>query len=160
MLFKCIGGGLLLVSALVDCCGFERSTAHTKRIIQAWIALLTYIRTHIACFGTPLSDILLHADATVVACLTTGEEPLTAATLPACCRAHAAALPKECGELLFHLSEELGTVWRQEQIERLDYYIAALSEAGEAFFLSAGGAVRMRRTLTLCGAMGAILLVW
>jgi hypothetical protein len=58
------------------------------------------------------------------------------------------------------LAEELGTVWRQEQIQRLDYYIEMLEKQRTAFCETMGGEVRIRRALCLLGTVGGILLVW
>jgi hypothetical protein len=160
MAFKWIGGGLLLLSAFVYCYRFERGTAQTKRVLSAWIALLTDIKRQISCCGTPLSDILQHADPDVVAVLEMQAGPLTATGLGECCRAHAARLPAPCGELLARLSQEWGRSWRQEEIERLNYYITELTQQKEAYCVSAGGAARLRRTLIFCGALGIILLFW
>lgn len=159
MVFKGIGGGMLLMCAFVYCYQCERRTAQIQRIIGAWISLLTYIKTQISCFGTPVSDILLHADREMISLLESDGVALTATALSEGSCIHA-ALPKDCKILLEHLGQELGTVWRQEQVERLTYYVAALTEQREAFGKANGGSVRIRRALSLCGALGLILLVW
>lgn len=159
MWVKLIGGGMMVLSALAYCYQYERRARQTQQKMAAWVTLLTYIRTQIACFATPLSEILLHADARVLAVLEEGE-PLTATMLASHCQAQKEQFPKEFGTLLERLAQELGTVWRQEQIARLDYYIEALTQQREAFFESSKGATRTRRTLILCGVLGVILLVW
>ena len=160
MWVKCVGGGIMLFSALLYCAQYERQAARIRTRIAAWIALLTYVRAQISCFGTPLSDIVSHADKRLLAKLDMKAAEADAVTLLARCRSDAALLPDRCGELLLQLSGELGTVWRQEQTRRLDYYVEALEEEHTAFCAAAKGRVRIRRTLCLCGTLGAILLVW
>jgi hypothetical protein len=160
MWVKVIGGSILLLSALIDCYQYERRSMHVKRRLGAWVALLTDIRTHIACFGAPLSDTLLHADPAVLSVLDIRDAGGGAQVLLERCREDADFLPAACGELLLRLSEELGTVWRQEQVQRLDYYVETLEKQRVAYCESVGSEVRIRRVLSLLGTVGTILLVW
>ena len=160
MWIKCLGSGFLLVSAMVYCYQYERRTAKTKRTLSAWIALLTDMKRHIANYGRPLSEILPLIDPNVIATLGGDEEALSAATLPAICLSHAKELPAESGEILRGLAQDFGTVWRQEQVERLEDDIERLTQHKEAFCTAAGGALRLRLALSLCGALGVILLMW
>ena len=160
MWLKCLGSGFLLVSAMVYCYQYERRTAKTKRLLTAWITLLTDIKRHIANYGRPLPEILSMVDPRVLAILARDGDPLSATTLPSICLSHAEELPPECGEILRGLAQDLGTVWRQEQVERLEDDIERLTRQKEAFCEAADGALRLWRALSLCGALGAILLVW
>ena len=160
MWVKWLGGGVMLLTALLHCYQYERQTASIKARMASWITLLTHVRAQISCFGTPLSDIISHADKQLLAQLDINGAEADAATLLERCRSDAALLPDRCGELLLHLADELGTVWRQEQTIRLDYYVEALREEQTAFCAGAQRAVKLRRTLCLCGTLGAILLVW
>lgn len=160
MWIKYVGGGVLMVVAFAYCYQYEHRATAMRDRLAAWIRLLTDIRTHICCFGTPLSDILYRIDKDVLTRLELEGQHGDVQVLLARCRADVGLLPGRCGELLFQLSEELGTVWRQEQVERLDYYIEALATEQTTFWTAMSGAVRLRRTLSLCGALGVILLVW
>ena len=160
MWIKCLGSGVLLVCALIHCYQYERRTTQTKRILSAWIALLTEMKRQIANYGRPLPEILPLVDPHVVAVLEREGIPLSATTLPSICLSHAKELPPECGEILQGVAQDLGTVWRQEQVERLEEDIERLTQQKEAFCEAASGALRLRRALSLCGALGVILLVW
>lgn len=160
MWLKYIGGGVMLLVTLVYGYQYEQSIRRKRENMGAWLALLTHIRTQIACFGTPLSEILLDVEPEVLAVLHEEGGTLTLSTLTTWCRMHGDQCPSEFLSLLDRLLQELGTVWRQEQVERLDYYIQALTQKRDAYSVSSQGATRLRRTLSLCGTLGLILLFW
>jgi hypothetical protein len=160
MWMKYIGSAILLLVALSYCYQHEQRALQMKRRMGAWVTLLTDIRTHIACFGTPLSDILPRVDPSVLSVLEIQDLSGGTEAVLERCRSDAPHLPGGSGEHLMRLAEELGTVWRQEQIQRLDYYIEMLEKQRTAFCETMGGEVRIRRALCLLGTVGGILLVW
>ena len=155
MPLKYIGGGLLLCLAVVYCMAKATVWQTVKLRLSAYVALLSYTKTSIACFGTPLADILSKAPPELIGQL--GGEPC--GDFSALCR-RGADLPGESGRLLTSLADEIGTIWRKEQLERLSYYIGALEKEKAAFCSSLPSRLRLHGTLSVCGALMVILLIW
>lgn len=155
MSLKYIGGGLLLCLAVVYCMSEAAAWQTVKRRLAAYVALLSYTKTSIACFGTSLVDILDKAPSELIGQL--GGE--LGGDFSALCR-RGADLPGESGRLLASLADEIGTIWRQEQLERLSYYIGALEKEKAAFCSSLPSRLRLHSTLSVCGALAVILLIW
>ena len=160
MWIKYFGGGLLVVISALYCAQSNRHLRRAKQRLSAWIALLTHIRSHIACFGAPLREILQRADQAVLMVLELDAERGNEQLLTERCRSDAPMLPGNSTVLMKALADELGTVWRREQIERLDYYISALEKEHEAYAAKLSECQHLRNTLCLCGTLGILLLIW
>ena len=159
MWIKYVGGGVLMIVCTLYCVWSNRQLRLVKHRLGAWIALLTHVRSHIACFGTPLREILARADPTVLSTLAL-DVAENESVLSERCRADAPMLPGNSGTLMCALADELGTVWRREQIERLDYYISALEKEHQDYAARLNEWLRTRCTLCLCGTLGVLLLIW
>jgi hypothetical protein len=158
LMLKCVGGGILLAV----CLGYSNQNARQARRmaerLDAWIGLLTYVRGQISCFGRPLADILSTAEPRLLAALDMDTCHLR--PLRDYCREDATLLSGWGGEHLLALAEALGTVWWQEQVARLDYYLAEMDQARQSYKAKLSERVRLRGAMLLCGALGMILLVW
>ena len=131
MIFKWLGSALLLGLSCAYSVAVWRQMQGRLCLGRGWISLLTYVRGQICCFGTPLQDILLSADEKLLAGI--GVTRQDATDVPTLCHRGAEELSGESGNLLCALGDEIGTIWRAEQVERLDYYIAALEEQATSF---------------------------
>ena len=158
MIFKWLGSALLLGIASAYSVAVWRQMQGRLRLGRGWISLLTYVRGQICCFGTPLQDILLSADEKLLASI--GVIRQDATDVPTLCHRGAEELSGESGNLLHALGDEIGTIWRAEQVERLDYYIAALEEQATSFSSRLRDRVRLHATLSVGGALAIILLMW
>lgn len=159
MQLKWLGCMLLVGFVVVYCVCDARRLRETERRLSAWLYVLTYARGQISCFGTPLGRILAGIDAQTLALIAPAAEP-QGKDLAFICRVAVDTLPDESGQLLRALSEEIGTIWRREQLKRLDYYIAMLEKQKEAFCTALPSRLRLKSTLSLCGALALVLLVW
>lgn len=155
MLLKWLGGGMLLCLAVVYCMAEAARWQAVKNKLDAYVALLIHTKTQIACFGTPLADILDKAPSDLLQQL--GDT--ACGDFAALCR-RGGELPGESGRLLGALADEIGTIWRQEQLERLNYYIGALDKEKAALGSSLPARLRLHGTLSVCGALMVILLIW
>lgn len=155
---KCLGGGILLTVCFWYCrkkAEYGRSLAVR---LDAWITLLTYVRSQISCFGRPLQDILLSASPLLLQSLDIDIESLQ--PLREYCRSDAGLLSGCGGECLLSLADELGTVWREEQVERLDYYLGEMQRAQKAYNNKLSEQLRLRYVMSVCGTLGVMLLIW
>ena len=158
LIFKWLGSALLLGIASAYSVAVWRQMQGRLRLGRGWISLLTCVRGQICCFGTPLQDILLSADEKLLAGI--GVTRQDATDVPTLCHRGAEELSGESGNLLHALGDEIGTIWRAEQVERLDYYIAALGEQMTSFSSRLRDRVRLHATLSVSGALAIILLMW
>jgi hypothetical protein len=157
---KYVGGGMVLAFALVYCMVTGHRMKEVRHRLRSWITLLTHMRSHIACFGTPLRDILRRTDHSILAPLGLTEVVGNECVLSDHFRADAFQLPGESGALLCALADELGTVWQQQQLERLDYYIEALRREYDTYSKALTETLKLRDVLCLCASLGILLLVW
>lgn len=157
MPLKWLGGAWLIVLAMAWCASRAAHWQAIKRALRSWVALLSYTKAQISCFGAPLSDILAKAPPEVLDSIVGKRPPPD--DFAALCRC-TEGLPDEARRLLAELSEEIGTIWRQEQLERLTYYVGALEQQERAFGSSLPSKIRLHGTLSLCGALALILLIW
>ncbi|MBQ8432213.1 MAG: hypothetical protein IJX28_04950 [Clostridia bacterium] len=156
MVGKLLGSLLLLVAGL-GLAHMERLRGkHRLAVLDAWIALLLFIRNQIDCYLRPLEEILSHPHAPS---LPYGSRP-AAPTLAAWIDASLPDLEPEAQRLLKALAEELGGSYRTEQLRRCDYYLSALQglRAKQAEGLSARA--RATTALCICSALGVAVLLW
>lgn len=159
MQLKWIGSILLLGMALGYVVYMTARMQRQTRRLGAWCALLEYMRGQIACYATPLPEILARAptEARNALILPDGQVSQDFAAL---CRVSADAFDGETAKLLRSLADEIGTIWRQEQLERLNVYIAALEKEKNAYVASLLPKLRWQSTLVVCGTLALILLMW
>jgi hypothetical protein len=158
LIFKWLGSALLLGLSCAYSVAVWQQMQGRGRLGRGWISLLTYVRGQISCFGTPLQDILVSADEKLLAGV--GLTRLETTDFSSLCHRGAEELQGASGDLLLALGDEIGTIWRAEQVERLDYYIAALEEQVVSFSSRLQDRVRLHATLSLSGALAIILLMW
>lgn len=158
MLLKGLGGALLIGLSVAYCASCAARWQTARRKLCAFVTLLSFTRGHISCFGTPLSDILEKAPPGLLEDIVGAPAhcPIDFSSLCLCTE----DLPDEARRLLGALSDEIGTIWRQEQLERLGYYIDALEKEKTAFCSALPSRLRLHGTLSLCGALALILLIW
>lgn len=155
---KGLGAAFLLLTAAWYIAREWLSGRRRVAYLTAWSALLRTVRTQISCYATPLSEILKKTDPELlrVACgAPTPEEPL-----PRLCAAAADRMTGESARQMAALAGELGTVWREEQLTRLDEVIATLEEERRAAISTQAGHMRLVGTLSVCGTLCILLLLW
>lgn len=159
MQLKWMGGILLLGMAIGYVIYMTVQMQRQMQRLGAWCALLGYMRGQIACYATPLPEILARAptQARETLILPYGQASQDFAAL---CRASADAFEGETAKLLRSLADEIGTIWRQEQLERLNVYIGALEKEKSEYTASLIPKLRRQSTLVVCGSLALILLMW
>lgn len=160
MWVKWVGGILLLTAAGAFCLLQVRRLKRTERCAWAWVELLRTVHTHISCFATPLPEILRVIPPQLRAELTDDPTVCEEGDLRAWCRAAATELPCEIGDCLLRLSDEVGRLWRQEQLERLAFEIGVIEEQAKRLSQALPLSIRLRSTLSLCGTVAIMILIW
>ncbi len=159
MWLKWMGGALLLTAAVLDGILHTKRLHQTQRRVRAWLEVLRTVHTQISCFATPLPDILRSIPSHLRQELAT-DALAVGYDLGALCRAAAEDVPSEIGARLRELSDGVGRVWRQEQLERLGQEIRALEQEDERLRAAMHPSIRLRATLSVCGAVAVMILIW
>lgn len=159
MWLKGLGGVLLVAVSVSYAAVYARRMRMAQARLSVWLCILNTVKQSISCFGAPLSRIYedLSQDDRALLIEGAGEPCQDICSL---CRVSAYNLSGESKELLLNLSREIGTLWRQEQLGRLDYYIAALEKEKERLQAHAEERVKIHSTLSVCAALGLVLLFW
>lgn len=159
MWIKSVGAVLLVGVGALYAAIYAGRLRTMQRRMAAWLEILCRVKREIACFGMPLQRIFCELSAQEKRLLVpSGSESCT--DLASLCRASAQTLSGHGQALLRALSHEIGASWRQEQLQRLDFYIAELQKEKTALDAHAAERIRVCGTLSLGGALGAVLLFW
>ncbi len=155
--WKLIGALLMLVTGVVVARG---QIAHEKKklwVLEGWIGLLLYTRAQIDCYLMPLEEILENADkgllrAAGAGCVGGSQKELLDAALP--------YLEDESARLLTSLVRELGNGYREEQLRRCDYYLAALEKERERLAAALPARLKLCAAMSVCAAAFLAILLW
>lgn len=149
ILILCVGGSCAL--------GTVQYEKKRLRILDGWIDLIFYIRTRIDCYLMPLGEILV-AGREEIPELYTHDGPAT--DLHAILRASVIYLDGDAKRLLESFVREIGSSYREEQVQRCDYYITALRTLREKYAAELPMRLRLSVTLSLCISLGTAVLLW
>ncbi len=127
MIYRLVGGGILLLwSAAAGRLFTERQSAG-YRVLDELIRLLEYIKRNIATFRTPIQSILQTYSSDILDdCGFT--EIMRSRGLEAALDCGTLDIPREGKRLLQEFSERLGSDYTENEIKRCDYYIDLLRE--------------------------------
>ncbi len=175
-MIKALGALCILVSGIYVSLSVARVERRRLQVLDAYIALIYFIKGQIDCYALPLGDIMARADpALILACL--GHSPARAgagegyrSVIPtllstgepvrALVRASAAYLDPECERLLSAFAGELGHTYRADQVARCDHYLTSLGQKRDRMADTLPARVRVGSTLSICCAAAAAILLW
>ncbi len=166
MLYKYLGAALILLVGGYASLAMNRMERRRLEVLDAYISLLRYIKGQINCYAMPVCEILSTADPALLwVCLgerqqrlPVGEPPeMTLHDMIGTARLY---LEPESERLLNNFTAELGHTFRAEQVTRCDDYIQALGEERRKLAEAAPLRVRVNSALSLCTALGLVILLW
>ncbi len=157
MLVKLIGSLLIALAGggfAMAVCIFERKRLE---VLDAFIALLFYIKGQIDCYALPISDILLGLDENILRGCMCKKRP---ESIEEMIRHSKIYLEDESRRLMYSFAAEFGSTFREEQLRRCDYYIQCLCE--ERRRLSGEVPLRSRTgsALWICSSLGLLIILW
>ena len=126
-------------------------------VLDAWIALLYYIRNQIDCFSLPLHQIFVSADKSLFKTLGDDGALPSAESL---FHASEPLLDEDCAALLRSWVSEIGGSHREQQVKRCDYYLKELEALRDKRKSALPHRTRLLVTLHLCAGLGAVILLW
>ncbi len=157
MFIKTVGTILLLLSGGVlslSLCRFQRKRLET---IDGFLSLLFHIKGQIDCFARPIGEILRSLPPVI---LRGCNCPCGADSLDELIEESKTYLDEEPLRLLSSFEAEFGSTFREEQLRRCDYYIAALSEKRRALAPQVSAKMRSGATLCICLCLSLTILLW
>ena len=151
--------GILLILGAGGAGAYASDHAERRKlsVLDGWIALILYIRGQIDCYLMPLDEIFAYADLPLLtACMGTRQERSPTALL----QRSSPFLDPESKRLLESFAREIGSSYREEQIKRCDYYLQILQKNRDQLASQLPARIRVSATLCICGALGAVILLW
>ena len=126
-------------------------------VLNKWLDLIYHIRTQIDCYLTPIEQIFSELSPSLLKGLAENKRIKNPAELFKHTRIY---LDGETARLLDGFAREIGSGYREEQIKRCDYYLAALESLRDRHTLQLPARLRARAALCICGAFGLAILLW
>ena len=156
MTVKIIGALLITLSALTASISHGRFQKRRLLTVDGFISLLAYIKGRIDCYALPLSEILSSLSLNI---LYDCNCPEGAETLDEMINNSRIYLDEESERLLDSFSLEFGSIFREEQLRRCDYYIEALTEQRGKVYEDVKKRSRVGSALLICSSLGLLILL-
>ena len=157
MTVKLIGSALFALSGLIMALSSRRFQYTRLRTTDGFISLILYIKGQIECYSRPRSEILSTLPPEIFcACNCPGGVD----TLEELIEASRIYLDEESLRLVSAFACEFGGTFRDEQIRRCDYYVAALGNERARVYSSVNAKSRASGALWICACVGIIILMW
>ena len=151
--------GVLLLIGVGAYTAHSISRFEKKRIevLNGWLDLIYYIRTQIDCYLTPIEQIFSELPPSLLQDWAGIGKVKNPSSLFKHTRPY---LDGESIRLLEGFIREIGSGYREEQIKRCDYYLAALQGGRDQQLSRLPARLRARSTLCICSAFGLAILLW
>lgn len=157
MLIKIIGSVLLAASgvcASVSLCRYCRRRLDT---LDGFIALIFYIKGQVECYARPIGEIIASLSPEILRDLNC---PTGASSIEELVSESRIYLDREGLRLVSAFSQEFGSVFREEQSRRCDYYIALLSERRARLSERLLPEMRAGSAVCICSSLCLLILLW
>ena len=146
---------MLLAGGASTAVSFAKHEKQSLAVLDGWIDLIAYIRGQIDCYLAPIDEILSTADKQLLhICL--GKERSLMAGL----RHRLPYLNSESQRLLTSFVQEMGSLYREEQLKRCDYYLALLRALREKQAQALPQKIKTSGALCFCAVIGTAILLW
>jgi len=155
--YRIAGALILAVSGIGGAYWLNQSATASLRQVEAWLALLRYVKTQVECFSLPVSEILRRADPQLLrGCGYMGTMPPRSfeALLTFC-----AIRDGETEQLIRSFAEEFGKSYREEQSRGCDYYFSLLDARREGLVSQLPAKKRINSALCVSGALALVILL-
>ena len=155
---KLFGGAILMTMGVVTAwlsIGRERQRLS---VLDAWIDLISRIKGEIDLYLTPISEILMHSDPSVLSALNHQTEKPP--TLQGLLSSSAPFLSEECKREIVSLIKELGSSYREEELRQCEHHLTVLNRARERLFAELPQKTKLYTMLSLCASAGILILLW
>lgn len=157
LMIKLTGCALIIGGGLYMAISAKRFEKRKMKQLDAFIALIVYIKGQIDCFSAPVDDILRRADPELLMdCGCVGTPTGFSGLLENCEMLQNA----EVRTLLEGFADELGGSFREQQISRCDYYLERLDAQRNSQLPESKKNTKLQAVLWLCAAAGVVTVLW
>jgi len=157
MPIRLLGAGILSLCGVLLAMHLNRRAEAHLREVEAWIALLRFVKGQVECFSLPMSEILARCDASVLR-----ECGYPADVSPKSFSAMLEAssfCDGECERIAHAFAEGFGRGYREEETRGCEYYLAQLQAYKETLSKKLPAQKKMNATLSICAALALVLLL-
>ena len=157
MLIKIIGSLLLAASgvgAALSLCRYCRRRLDT---LDGFIALIFYIKGQVECYARPIGEIIASLSPEI---LRDCNCPTGAGSIEELIGESRIYFDRESLRILTAFSQEFGSVFREEQSKRCDYYLALLGERRARLGERLLPEMRAGSALCICSSLCLLILLW
>ena len=153
MVIKLIGCGALGVACVIMAISYRRFQWKKLDTVDGFIALIFYIKGQIDCYGMPLCDIMRSLPEDL-------DLPRDTRDFGQMLKGSKIYLEREAYRLLERFYSEFGSLYREEQIRRCDYYIEQLGEQRRLLFEDLPARTKIGGTICICSLIGLLIILW
>lgn len=157
MILKLIGSIVVVASSISVAISHRVFQEKKLRTLDGFIALLMYIKGQVDCYALPLYEMLMGIPPEI---LYDCNSPLGVESLDELIGESRVYLEDESLRLLESFSLEFGSIFREEQLRRCDFYIEALVEERKRLSADVERRARVGGALSVCAMIGLVILLW
>ncbi len=161
VIYKIIGGGSILVSALIL---YFESQSYNRRAIkqlQGYINFIEYAKNQINSYLTPINIIIENCELSIINNCTSSNkfDNKNFKTFLDMVESSSFYIEKEIVDLIYSCAKEFGSNYRQEQIKHCDFYIQELTKEKNKLMDKYEKDKKVRFALCICLSFSLILLL-
>lgn len=153
---KLIGGGLIIGVGITAALLGIRRERQRLRILESWIDLISDIRNQIDLYLTPLDEILQKTELFALS----SSKKATSISLQSLFNNTAWGLDEEEKRLIGGFVREIGDGYREDQVQKCDYYLNGLRSLRASRAAELSPRIRVMLALGLCASLGTAILLW
>ena len=157
MLVKIIGSVLLALSGVVASVSLCRYCRRRLDTLDGFIALIFYIKGQVECYARPIGEIIASLSPEILRDLNC---PTGASSIEELVGESRIYLDRESLRLVSAFSQEFGSVFREEQSKRCDYYIGLLGERRARISERLLPEMRAGSAVCICSSLCLLILLW
>lgn len=157
IIYKILGGALIVASSITVCVQGHRYEARRLSQIKAYIELLGYVKNQIECYLLPIDRIVAGADPVLLCrCGIDADAPCVGGAI----LAPVAVYGGSClCESLERFLREFGASYSDEQVRSCERYITELAEEYKKLKEKQRGEARLRLTLLVSASLSLVLML-
>lgn len=157
MPIRVLGAAILSLCGVLFARQLNRRAEARLHEVEAWIALLRFVKGQVECFSLPMREILLRCDAAILrGC---GYAADVAPKSFSGMLEASSFCDGECEKIARAFAEEFGRGYREEETRGCEYYLAQLESYKETLTKKLPAQKKMNATLSVCAALALVLLL-
>ena len=159
IIYKVIGGGSIIVSALIVYLELQRYESIKERQINSFILLIEYIKNQIECFLLPIDVVIRNCNEELIKNCGINIDYKNLKTLEALISSADFYCNGECIDIIKQFSKDFGQGYLGEQLRLCDYYRGELIKQRDKLKEKGAKDKKLKLALCLSASFSLILLL-